>query len=76
MGCQSGASGRLMASGPNKGQGKGTFGRDAGGAFGQESSTHRPPPHLPCSLGPSCGLEGFQKLVESLAAFSALQHLE
>uniref|UniRef100_A0A670XWG4 NACHT domain-containing protein n=1 Tax=Pseudonaja textilis TaxID=8673 RepID=A0A670XWG4_PSETE len=35
-----------------------------------------PPPHLPCSLGPSCGLEGFRKLAGSLVAFSALQHLE
>uniref|UniRef100_A0A8C5WTR4 NACHT domain-containing protein n=1 Tax=Laticauda laticaudata TaxID=8630 RepID=A0A8C5WTR4_LATLA len=42
-----------------------------------ESSTHFPfPPNLPCSLGPSCGLEGFRKLVDSLVAFSALQHLE
>ncbi|KAM3827092.1 MHC class II transactivator isoform 4-T4 [Vipera latastei] len=31
---------------------------------------------LEFSLGPSCGLEGFQKLVESLVAFSALQHLD
>uniref|UniRef100_A0A8C6Y8W3 Class II major histocompatibility complex transactivator n=1 Tax=Naja naja TaxID=35670 RepID=A0A8C6Y8W3_NAJNA len=35
-----------------------------------------PASHLPCSLGPSCGLEGFRKLVDSLVAFSALQHLE
>ncbi|XP_063171126.1 MHC class II transactivator [Candoia aspera] len=31
---------------------------------------------LEFSLGPSCGLEGFQKLAESLVAFPALQHLD
>ncbi|KAG8145839.1 hypothetical protein E2320_012304 [Naja naja] len=31
---------------------------------------------LEFSLGPSCGLEGFRKLVDSLVAFSALQHLD
>lgn len=51
-----------MASRPNKGQGKGTFGRDAGGALGQESSTHCPPP--PFALQPRAQLRlgGFPKV--------------
>ncbi|XP_070617576.1 MHC class II transactivator isoform X2 [Erythrolamprus reginae] len=51
-------------------------GEDAAGSGGRLIPAIARFLHLEFSLGPTSGLEGFQKLADSLVAFSALRHLD
>ncbi|KFV16214.1 MHC class II transactivator, partial [Tauraco erythrolophus] len=50
--------------------------QDASGCSSYEISAIKNLRKLEFALGPACGLQGFRKLVEILAAFPSLQHLD